>query len=202
MKAIIFRKAGPGLFFLAAATVAVLSGAARADRVLRAELVLDAPIETVWKLWTTEEGVTSFFAPGCRIEPKIDGAYDIYFNPAGAPGEKGAEGMRIVAFEPNARLAFTWSAPPTIPVIRAQRAIVDVRFVALGAARTKVVFTHYGWGDGPDWDAAYAYFDKAWNTFVLPNLAWRVAHGPIDWKKRPEVKPWTESLKLELVPKR
>jgi uncharacterized protein YndB with AHSA1/START domain len=184
-----------------AVALAILPGTARADRVLRTELVLDAPVATLWKLWTTEEGITSFFAPGCRIEPKVDGAFDIYFNPAAPAGEKGAEGMRILAFEPNARLAFTWNAPPSQPVIRAQRAIVDVRFVPQGPAKTKVVFTHYGWGDGPEWDVAYGYFDRAWNTVVLPRLAWRVAHGPIDWKKSPEVEPWTTSLKLELVPK-
>jgi uncharacterized protein YndB with AHSA1/START domain len=199
---IILRKAASSLFFLAAAVAVFLPGAARADRVLRAELVLDAPVGTLWKLWTTEAGVTSFFAPGCHIEPKVDGAFEIFFNPAAPPGEKGGEGMRIVAFEENARLAFTWSAPPSQPAIRGQRTVVEVRFVPQGPAKTKVVFTHDGWGDGPDWDAAYGYFDKAWNTFVLPHFAWRVANGPIDWKKPPEVKPWTDSLKLELVPKR
>lgn len=179
-----------------------LSGDARADRILRAELVLDAPVDTLWKLWTTPEGITSFFAPACHIEPRVDGAFEIFFNPAAPPGEKGGEGLRVVAFEPNARLAFTWNAPPSQPAIRVQRTVVDVRFVPQGPAKTRIVFTHYGWGDGSDWDTAYAYFDRAWNTFVLPNLAWRVANGPIDWKKPPVVKPWTDSLKQELVPKR
>lgn len=117
------------------------SSSPSSDRILRATLVLDAPVDAVWKLWTTEEGVKSFFAPGCRIEPKVD--------------EK----------------------------------------------KTRLVFTHGSWGDGPEWDAAYAYFDKAWGGFVLPNLVWRVAHGPVDWKARPEVRPVAPTLAVDLAPK-
>jgi uncharacterized protein YndB with AHSA1/START domain len=168
------------------------------DRILRASLVLDAPVEDVWKLWTTEDGVKSFFAPGCRIEPKVDGLYEIWFNPAAPAGEKGGDGLRILVFEPGRRLSFTWNAPPSQPAIRAQRTVVDVRLFPEGEKKTRLVFTHGGWGDGPEWDAAYAYFDKAWNGFVLPNLVWRLAHGPIDWKARPEVKPLAESLRIEL----
>lgn len=96
--------------------VLVLSpGAARADRVLRTELVLAAPVEAVWNLWTTAEGITSFFAPGANVEPRVDGLYEIFFNPAAEPGKRGADGMRILAFEPRKRLSFTWNAPPSQP---------------------------------------------------------------------------------------
>ena len=39
---------------------------------------------------------------------------------------------------------------------------------------------HTGWGDGGEWDKAYAYFDRAWGN-VLANLQKRFADGPIDW---------------------
>lgn len=169
------------------------------DRILRASLVLEAPVDTVWKLWTTEEGVRSFFAPGCRIEPKVDGAYEVYFNPSAPAGEKGGEGNRVLAFEHSKRLAFTWNAPPSQPYARAQRTFVEIRLSPEGDRKTRLVFTHAGWGDGPEWDAAYAYFDKAWSGFVLPNLVWRIAHGPIDWKARPEVKPVAPTLAVELA---
>lgn len=163
--------------------------------------MLDAPVETVWKLWTTEEGVRSFFAPGCRIEPRVDGLYEIWFNPSAPPGERGGDGMRILAFEPPRRVSFTWNAPLSQPVVRAQRSVVDVRLFPEGEKKTRLLFTHGGWGDGPEWDAAYAYFDKAWGGFVLPNLVWRVAHGPIDWKARPQVGPVAATLGIELAPK-
>jgi uncharacterized protein YndB with AHSA1/START domain len=176
------------------------SVASAADRVLRATLVLEAPVEDVWRVWTTEEGVTTFFAPGAHIEPRVDGAYEIFFNPKGEPGQRGAEGMRVLAFEPPRRLAFTWNAPPSIPAIRGQRTMVVVELEPLAPARTRLVFTHLGWGQGADWDKAYEYFDHAWGAVVLPRLKYRFEKGPVDWSAPPPLTPVAASLRLELRP--
>jgi uncharacterized protein YndB with AHSA1/START domain len=170
------------------------------DRVLRAQLTVGAPVEAVWNAWTTEEGVKSFFAPGCRIEPRVDGAYEIFFDPLADPGKRGAEGLRILAFEPNRRLVFTWNAPPDQAYVRAQRTVVTLVFEAQAEGRTRLTFTQSGWGSGPEWDKAYAYFDRAWGGFVLPNLLHRFAKGPIDWTQRPQVEPLPGTLRVALVP--
>jgi hypothetical protein len=39
--------------------------------------------------------------------------------------------------------------------------MVILDFESAGAGRTRVRFTQMGWGDGPDWDKAYEYFDNA-----------------------------------------
>ena len=74
-------------------------------------------------------------------------------------------------------------------------------FVPEAGGRTRFRFTQSGWGEGPHWDKAYAYFDKAWNTFVLPRLKARVAQGPLDWKRTYDLKPVAATLQLELSPK-
>ncbi len=45
---------------------------------------------------------------------------------------------------------------------------------------TRVTLHHTGWGDGGQWDQAYAYFDRAWGG-VLGNLKKRFDAGPYDW---------------------
>ena len=83
------------------AAVAVIPDASSVrERVLRSEMILAAPLEQVWALWTTEAGLTSFFARGARIEPKVDGLFEILFEPSAPPGLRGAEGLRILVFEP------------------------------------------------------------------------------------------------------
>jgi uncharacterized protein YndB with AHSA1/START domain len=170
------------------------------DRVLRAELTLNASVGQVWDLWTTEAGLTSFFAPAAKLEPRVDGLFEIHFAPAAPAGSRGAEGLRVIGFEPRKRFAFTWNAPETQPYARAQRTVVYIDLEALPGECTKLTFTHAGWGTGPEWDAAYDYFDKAWAGFVLPMFAHRVANGPVDWKHPPKIAPLGASIKLRLVP--
>ncbi|MBI3038065.1 SRPBCC domain-containing protein, partial [bacterium] len=49
------------------------------QKVLRKEVLVHASIEELWRLWTTVEGVKTFFAPDAAIELKAGGTYEMYF---------------------------------------------------------------------------------------------------------------------------
>lgn len=151
-----------------------------AERALDKEVVLNATLAQAWDAWTTREGITSFFAPDARVEARPGGPFQIYMDPGAAPGMKGADDMRVLAVQPQKMLSFDWNAPPSLPEARQQRTVVIVRFVPLTDKTTKVTLHHVGWGDGGEWDKAYAYFDRAW-TGVLGNLQKRFDSGPYDW---------------------
>ncbi|MBH9579182.1 SRPBCC family protein [Inhella proteolytica] len=152
--------------------------------------VAASPAE-LWQAWTTREGLRSFFAPDARIDPRPGGLFEIHFNPYMPEGQRGADGLRLLALQPEQMLSFEWNAPPHLPEVRAQRTVVIVRFEALGEGRTRVTLSHLGWGSGGQWDEARAYFGKAW-SFVLGNLNRRFAEAkPIDWT------PWLARLKAE-----
>jgi uncharacterized protein YndB with AHSA1/START domain len=151
-----------------------------AERSIQKEVVVKAPIEAVWKAWTTSEGITSFFAPEAVVEPRPGGAFAIYMNPYAPPGLKGADDMRVLAVQAPKMLSFTWNAPPSLPEARAQRTYVTVRLQPAGEGETRVTLFHGGWGDGGQWDQAYEYFDKAWSS-VLEALGKRFVEGPRDW---------------------
>jgi len=160
--------------------------AATGERVIHAEVIVDAPIEQVWKAWTTEAGVKSFFAPGCKIDTCVDGAYEIYFLPDAPAGSRGGDGNRIMVLEPPRYLAFTWNAPPHMPWARSQRTQVMIFLTSTRDSKTLVELIHGGWGRSEAWDNVYAYFDKAWKSIVLPNLQHSFRIGPIDWEHPPE----------------
>jgi uncharacterized protein YndB with AHSA1/START domain len=171
---------------LAIATAAVVPARA-AERAIDKSVEVAASLDEAWAAWTTREGIVSFFAPDARIEPRVGGAFSIHFDPGAPAGSKGADDMRFMALQPKQMLSFEWNAPPFLPDARAQRTFVIVRFEPLGEKSTRVMLHHTGWGQGGEWDRAYAYFDRAWGN-VLGNLKQRFERGPQDWK------PWLEQL--------
>lgn len=159
------------------------------DRSIRAQVLVNADVDSVWNTWTTHDGIVSFFAPACNVELQVNGAYEIFFDPDGEPGMRGSEGMRVLAFQRQSMLAFTWNAPPHLPNVRAQQTHVVVRFRPEANDRTRVTLFHDGWGTGEEWDKAFAYLDRAWKQTVLPRLVYRFAIAPVDWNDPPSVHP-------------
>lgn len=153
---------------------------AAAERAIEKEVVIKATLDEAWASWTTREGIVGFFAPDARIEPRVGGAFSIHMDPGAQPGMKGADDMRYLALQPRKMLSFDWNAPPHLPEVRAQRTFVVVRFAPVDATSTRVTLHHTGWGEGGQWDQAYAYFDRAWGN-VMANLKKRYDSGPYDW---------------------
>lgn len=159
-----------------------------AERSIDKEVVVAATVDQVWDAWTTREGIVSFFAPDAKIDARVGGAFQIHIDPLAEPGARGADDMRFMALQPKKMLSFDWNAPPHLPAARQQRTFVIVRIEPVGERQTKVSLHHSGWGDGGEWDKAYAYFERAWGG-VLGNLKKRFDSGPIDWTE------WMNSLK-------
>jgi uncharacterized protein YndB with AHSA1/START domain len=182
----------PIIAVMAATALAPLAGAA--ERVIEKEVVIAATADEAWDAWTTREGIVGFFAPDARIDARVGGAFQIYINPLAEPGMKGADDMRYMALQPKKMVSFDWNAPPSLPEVRGQRTFVVVRLEPAGERLTRVRLHHAGWGDGGEWDKAYAYFDRAWGN-VLGNLKKRFESGPVDWTE------WLESLrKMQQAP--
>jgi uncharacterized protein YndB with AHSA1/START domain len=163
-----------------------------AERAIEKSVVVEATLDQVWDSWTTREGIIGFFAPDAKIEPRVGGAFQIYIDPLAEPGMKGADEMRFMALQPKKMISFDWNAPPSLPEARAQRTFVVVRFEPLGEKQTRVTLHHTGWGEGGEWDKAYAYFDRAWGN-VLINLQKRWTTGPYDWTEwMNQLRKWRE----------
>lgn len=153
------------------------------QRMIRKQVVVSAPLAEIWRAWTTEEGLTSFFGPRAHIEPVVGGPFEIYFDPSQPYGLRGSEGCKIHSLVPMKLLAFQWSTPPSLPVLRQLRTLVFVRFKEQSTGQTRVEVTHMGWGAGEQWDKAYEYFTQGWDA-VLGNLRYRFAVGPVKWPGR------------------
>lgn len=137
------------------------------------ESLVDAMTSEVWHCWTTSEGMRSFLA-GALIELRIGGPFEIYFDDQAIPGERGSEGCRILSYQPQSMLSFSWNAPPQFGPLRDQRTWVVLRFEPHGGHQTRVVLEHLGFADQAaadparreDWKEVRAYFSAAWPQVV------------------------------------
>ena len=106
------------------------------ERAIRKEITVAAPVGQVWEAWTTQTGVTTFFAPQANVELAIGGE------------------------------VFEWNAPPRVPNGRRERTWVVVQFEPRPRDTTSVGLTHLGWREGEEWDQVYAYFTRAWQIVL------------------------------------
>jgi uncharacterized protein YndB with AHSA1/START domain len=136
-------------------------------RVLEKQATVTASPAEVWQAWTTVEGLKSFFCPDARVDLQVGGAYEPLFLLDQPPGGQGAEGCTVLSFLPECMLSFTWNAPPDFPHLRQNyQCWVVLLFTPTAEGGTTVNLNHMGWGEGEDWDALYAYFDRAWGAVM------------------------------------
>jgi uncharacterized protein YndB with AHSA1/START domain len=158
-------------FKIAAGALVVLlfggaeSEAGEARRVIH-EVTVNAPPSIVWRHWTTLEGLQLLFVPGVpplqgRVELRANGPYELYFLTDNPEGLRGGEESRILAFEPERMLSFTWKNTPYWK-IRPFLTHVLLTFEPMSANRTRVRLVQSGFGETGEWRDAYAYFDQAW----------------------------------------
>lgn len=171
-------------FFLYAKSI----DAQKLDRNIHLQTIVNAPIQDVWKAWTTESGLESFLAPDCEVDLRVNGSMDIYFYPEAPEGQRGAENLHILAVENYRLLSFTWNNPAELPGIGNQQTHVLLKLFPAGKSgkKTKLVLIHDGWGDGELWDQAYRYFSKEWQNTVLFRLHYRFDKGPVNWSYPPK----------------
>ena len=117
------------------------------DTTVRSEIVVDAPIERAFDLFTTKFD---------RIKPRehnmlaVDIAESVFEPRAGGRVyDRGVDGSecqwaRVLAFEPPDRLVFTWDISPywQIEPDLDKASEVEVRFIAESPTRTRVELEH------------------------------------------------------------
>ena len=146
---------------VAAMCVGLSAPVAATDRIIVASIEVEASPETIWEMWTTEEGL-SFFAPASNIDLRPGGTYEVYFALDAPEGQRGSEGTTVLGFQENRMLAITWALPPYMPEVRPHLTPLIIEIIPVSESTTSVTITHTGWGEGGEWDDAYAYFQQNW----------------------------------------
>lgn len=149
------------LFALFAGFVCLTASAYATDRIIVTSIEVEAPPAEIWQLWTTEDGLT-FFAPDSQIDLRPGGIYEVYFALDAPVGQRGSEGTTVLGFQTNRMLTVTWALPPYMPDVRPHLTPLTIEIMPVSDTASRVTLTHSGWGEGGEWDEAYAYFQQNW----------------------------------------
>ena len=145
-----------------------------ADVVVRRHIVVEAPIERAFAVFTGRFG--DFKPPehnmlGAPIaetvfEPRVGGhIYD-----RGVDGSE-CRWARVLAYEPHDRVVFSWDIGPDWQIVAdpENASEVDVRFIAEGPDRTRVELEHRNLDrHGPGWEAVRdgVAHDEGWPLYL------------------------------------
>jgi uncharacterized protein YndB with AHSA1/START domain len=132
-------------------------------------LVMDLAVgrDRLWDLWTTEAGLTSWLGARADVEPVVGGRFELFWNPdpGSRPDSDSTLGCKVLSIDRPRLLRFTWRGSddvadvmnvPGAPVTEVEVAL----FPTPDGARLEL--THSGWGDGPGWERARAWFERSW----------------------------------------
>ena len=156
---------------------------ANGERVLRHEVVLDAPLAKVWKAFTTPDEMRHFIAPVIAIDLHPGGIWEASYDPDGKIGASGNIRNEVLSLVPERMLSFRIKAtPPGFPHQEVAKSVWTVIwFDDIGGAKTRVTIEMLPWKSGSEWDTLYKFFE-AGNELTLRRARNYLAGVPTDWR--------------------
>lgn len=122
------------------------------------ETAVTAPVESVWRAWTTSAGLSAWLAPLADVELRIGGKLRVAFDPAAGLGGVTAVENEILAYDAPRMLAFrVKQSPASFPYVDAAAAMWTVVYLdAEGSNATRVRVVVNGLGSDEEVRAFFA----------------------------------------------
>ena len=131
------------------------------------ELELTHSRDQVWQMFTTSAGLARWLCLRANVEPRVGGAYELFWNPdQSRPESDSTIGCRVLSIDHPRLLSFTWRGADAVAETMNGPGITPTRVEVLLLPRpsgTRLVLVHSGWLDGDDWQRARDWFDRAWS---------------------------------------
>jgi uncharacterized protein YndB with AHSA1/START domain len=136
------------------------------------EIVIDAPIEAVWKAISDGEELTRWFVDEATVTPGVGGTISISWG-----GEEMSSGT-IEAWEPNKKLRKKL-APLEMGALKSDPAVpmFDEYTIERRGGKTVLRLVCSGIPDAPEWDGFYNGTDTGWGSFFR-TLRHYLEHNP------------------------
>lgn len=132
---------------------------------------INAPVATVWRLFTTSEGFKATGVAHAEVDLRIGGTIRTHYDPQGTLGDPNTIVNEILAYEPERMLALRIKqAPANFPFKNAMRQTWTVIHFASAGSMTQVRIVGLGYTDDAESQAMRDFF-AAGNRATLERLA-------------------------------
>ena len=135
------------------------------------EATLNAPIDAVWRVWSSSEGYKALGPALAEVDLRIGGLIRSRYSAAGKLGDDETIVNRILAYEPRRMIAIRIEKPPrSFPFKEAwKKTWTVVTLTDLGNQRTFIRAASMGYGTDEE-SVAMRKFFEAGNATTLKNL--------------------------------
>lgn len=152
------------------------------ELILKQEVFFAAPIEDVWKAYTTAEGWTAWASPKAEVDLRVGGTIRTAYQ--GEVGGSNTNTLHIVNYVPErlltlrAELSSNW---PEIMQEDAEKLSNVILFDEIGDGVTRIQSFGIGYTDAPEYDRLMGFFIKA-NEGLYQNLRTYLETGAgVEW---------------------
>jgi uncharacterized protein YndB with AHSA1/START domain len=134
---------------------------------LVSEAVLNAPVEAVWKAWTTKAGLEAWLVGKTQIDLKVGGIWLTNYNKESDLKDDSTIEQTILAFDPGRMLAFrTSKAPANFPHPKITQTWTVLYFESAGSGKTRLTARMFGFDEDEQSQRMRAFFERG-NRFEL-----------------------------------
>lgn len=140
------------------------------------EIFIQADRLLVWKAWTESDRIMEWFAPLAEIEPKVNGKFELFFDPSNKESMS-TKGCKIIQCNKPELLQFEWKAPDEFVFMNNVENLTSVTIrLSEEKGSTRLTLTHEEFLETPEWVQAKEWHIQAWNQ-MLQSLKSKIEIG-------------------------
>lgn len=152
------------------------------SRVLKVSIMIDAPVDKIWRLLISSEGWQSWAVPVAWVEFGIGGMVETSYTASAIRGQAGNIKNAIVAYVPEQLLVLrNVQAPPNFEYAEDfGKTVTAINLRSISKNRSQVELDGVGFLATPAFDTLLKRF-RFGDSWTLEHLKRAAEHGPIDW---------------------
>lgn len=128
---------------------------------LEIKMILPVAKEEARKYFLESERLKMWLCHDAIVNPVVGGAYELFWDLEDR-AHNSTIGCKMTACNSD-YIAFDWKGPIDYEAFMNKSPLTHVVVIFLEKdGDTEVALLHSGWGQGQEWEAAKAYFKKAW----------------------------------------